>query len=30
MAHQPDEHVAIEDLNVSTRVLALSCVRLLA
>jgi len=30
VAHQPDEHVAIEDLNLSARALALCCVRLLA
>jgi acetylornithine deacetylase/succinyl-diaminopimelate desuccinylase family protein len=30
VAHQPDEYVAIEDLNFSTRVIALSCLRLLA
>ena len=29
IAHQSDEHVAIEELNTSTRVLALCCVRLL-
>ncbi|MGO9582412.1 MAG: M20 family metallopeptidase [Acidimicrobiales bacterium] len=30
IAHQPDEHVAIDDLNVATRVLALCGARLLA
>lgn len=30
IAHQPDEYVAIEDLNAATRALALCCIRLLS
>jgi acetylornithine deacetylase len=30
VAHQPDEHVAISELNATTRAIALCCGRLLA